>query len=191
MMNGEVESLKVHGGVTGSRGPCARARPNKADLRLPPLLRYLLGSGFAVRLRVTGRSMAPCLADDDLVTLAPVDPARIRIGDLVYTEPPGRPPLLHRVVARVRDADGQQLIHTKGDALLGPDPSLPGACVLGRVERIERRGRTGRPQDVRTHGRRRRLVGLALALASRHTPRAFSAISRLVSPRPGRAAIHP
>ena len=136
-----------------------------------------------MRLRVTGRSMTPCLADDDLVTLQPVDPAKIRLGDLVYAKAPGQPARLHRVVRRARGTDGAPLFHTKGDALLGPDPPVRAAHVLGRVSRILRGDNRGERRQAPVEIHRRRFVRLSLALASRHAPRVFAALGRRLTSR--------
>lgn len=148
----------------------------------PPLPVELLRSGVAVRLRVTGRSMAPYLSDNDLVTLEPVGAAGIRLGDLVYTQQPGLPPLLHRVVGRARGADGSRAVLTKGDALVMRDMAVSGEFVAGRVVAIRRNLPTGLGREVRLRSRRRRFLHRCLALASRHAPRSFAALSRRLVP---------
>jgi hypothetical protein len=132
--------------------------------------------------------MAPYLVDDDLVTLEPVDSASISVGDLVYTRPPGLPPLLHRVLKRVRGKDGGWSVLTKGDALVLRDPVVPAACVAGRVIAILRLPPTGTGREVRLNTRHQRFLQRCLALGSRHAPRAFAAVSRRLVPRLERLA---
>jgi signal peptidase I len=147
-----------------------------------PLLGDLITDGFTVRLRVTGRSMAPYLRDHDLVTLRPVAPATIRLGDLVLTQQPGLPPLLHRVISRASNRDYGWLFRTKGDAIGRPDPPVGGEHVIARAVVISRELRLGVCVERRLdHGAR--LLAPLLALASRLTPRLFAALSRRLVPR--------
>lgn len=139
------------------------------------LLQELLGSGTAVRVRVTGRSMAPCLADGDVVMLIPVDPKHIRLGDLVFCREPGCSARLHRVVGRSRGSAGERVFHTKGDALLGTDPPVRADWVLGRVAEISRGD--SNTSDVIRANRCRRVLDIAVALASRYAPRTFAALA--------------
>lgn len=148
----------------------------------PPLPLELLRSGVTVRLRVTGRSMVPYLGDNDLVTLEPVGAADIRLGDLVYSQQPGLPPLLHRVIGRAPGADGGRSLITKGDALAMRDPAVAAGLVAGRVVAIRRHRPDGEARVVRLTSRRRRILQRCLALASRHAPRSFAALSRRLVP---------
>lgn len=154
--------------------------PGRGRLSALPL--ELLRGGFCIRLRVTGRSMVPYLADDDLVTIEPLAAASIRTGDLVYTQQPGLPPLLHRVIDRVRGKDGGWTVLTKGDALVTRDPAVHADFVAGRVVSILRPRLTGSRRVVRLKSGRRLLLQRCLALGSRHAPRSFAAISRRLVP---------
>ena len=137
-------------------------------------------------MRVTGRSMTPYLIDSDLVTLEPVGPADIRLGDLVYTQQPGLPPLLHRVVGRVRGKDGGWTVLTKGDALATRDPAVQAGYVAGRVSTIVRLLPSGTCREVRLKTRYRGWLQFCLACGSRSAPRLFSSISRRLFARPDR-----
>lgn len=146
------------------------------------LPRELLHRGFSVRVRVTGRSMAPYLVHDDLVTLEPVGAADVSLGDLVYVQQPGLPPLLHRVIGRSRGVDGRRAVLTKGDALVMIDTAVSGEFVAGRVVAIRRNLPAGLGREVRLRSRHRRILQRCLALTSRHAPRSFAAVSRRLVP---------
>jgi hypothetical protein len=126
--------------------------------------------------------MTPYLVDNDLVTLEPVDAANIRVGDLVYTQQPGLPPLLHRVIERVRREDGDWSVLTKGDSLAMRDPAVRAGSVAGRAVTIRRDLASGIVREQRLGTRRQRCLQHFLALGSRHAPRSFAAISRRLVP---------
>lgn len=155
--------------------------PARGAGRVHPLVRELLSEGLAVRLRVTGLSMAPWLADDDEVTLEPCAPGVAALGDVVLVQAPGRSPVLHRVVSASRLAGGGRAIVTKGDALNAPDPPVAEERLLGRVTSIRRAGERGAPRPARRPVLRAGAV--VLALASWTMPRLLAAISSRLASR--------
>jgi len=96
-----------------------------------------------LRTTVRGASMSPLIRDRDVVTVAPVDGGALRVGDVVAAAvgDAGSPRRLvvHRVVER---RPGGLLL--KGDACTDADGVIRPGDVLGRVVRVERRGRTVR-----------------------------------------------
>jgi hypothetical protein len=88
-----------------------------------------------LRLRVSGRSMAPLLQPGDFLDVQAVGPQQLRLGDVVVLQDAAGF-LTHRLVA----IQGQQLL-TKGDALALLDPPLPPTALVGRVQTVEREGR--------------------------------------------------
>jgi signal peptidase I len=102
---------------------------------LRPLLADLLRSGTSVRLEVTGHSMSPFIRHGDVVALEPLRGRLPALGEVVALTPGGRL-LVHRVVGWQR---GQVLC--RGDVAKGADPAVSPDDVLGRVTRVERRGR--------------------------------------------------
>lgn len=62
-------------------------------------------------LTVQGSSMQPLLRQGDKVTVAPVDPAKIRFGDIVCI---GVPPVCHRVITKFK-RNGEPFVLEKGD----------------------------------------------------------------------------
>ncbi len=103
----------------------------------------ILGMGGSFQFRAHGSSMAPFIRDGDLLTVAPVDAARLEIGDVaLYRTSWGRIKA-HRVVGKTVQG-GTLLLETRGDARLSPDRPVPGDRVLGRVVRAQRGGRVYR-----------------------------------------------
>ncbi len=94
----------------------------------------LLARGAEITFVARGASMWPFLRDGDRVTVAPLS-RRPRRGDVVLTRGAALG-VVHRVIALRGDR-----VLTKGDALPRTDGWRPLADVLGRVARVERRGR--------------------------------------------------
>jgi signal peptidase len=102
------------------------------------LVRLALQKTGRFRFRVRGVSMRPFLDDGDVVSIAPVHPERIRVGDVLCFERPSDRLVLHRVVER----HAARLV-TRGDALAWVEP-VASEHVLGKLTAVERRGRLER-----------------------------------------------
>jgi GNAT superfamily N-acetyltransferase len=89
------------------------------------------------RFRVAGWSMYPALRKGDRMTVEPVRPSQLRIGDLIVFHLRGRL-ICHRLVA-LEGAEPELRIITKGDATSGCDEPLQPEQVLGRVVAVTRR----------------------------------------------------
>ena len=83
---------------------------------------------------VMSGSMAPAYAVDAELALAPVDPADVRVGDVIAFQPEAdRPMTTHRVVA-IENHAGNLTFLTKGDANEDPDTNpVVASTVRGRV----------------------------------------------------------
>jgi len=109
---------------------------NRARLELSA---ELLVRGERLSLRVNGSSMLPSLFPGDLLTFRRCAPEEIVVGDIVLFQREGRC-FVHRVAERMADGGGSRL-RTRGDALAACDPPLAETEVLGRLARVERKGR--------------------------------------------------
>ena len=90
-----------------------------------------------MRMRVHGFSMTPFIRDDDVVTVAPLAGGDPCVGEVVaFTLPEGGKLVLHRVISRE-----QAGWLVRGDNRSESDGIVPVAHILGRVTRVERRGR--------------------------------------------------
>lgn len=103
------------------------------------LIARRLEDGGAVPFVVTSASMAPFLLPGDCITVRAIVDRPVRPGDLVLARVLPRP-IVHRVVAcRWRAGEGR--FTTKGDNTVHCDAPLADAEIVGRVYRIERRGK--------------------------------------------------
>lgn len=101
----------------------------RADSRLfRALSEALLGRGYSVRFRATGRSMFPAIADGDIVEVSPQEDNST--GDVVLLANDERL-LAHRIV----DAQDRKIV-TRGDSCSENDQSHTPATVLGRVSAV-------------------------------------------------------
>jgi hypothetical protein len=121
----------------------ALARTTAGELALSgpalvELMRGVLRKGAAFRFKARGGSMGPFIRNGDIVTVAPLGPGPLRVGDVMaFTGAREGDLRVHRVVA----SDGDALI-AKGDNVSGPDGSIPPAQVLGVVRSVERDDRS-------------------------------------------------
>jgi hypothetical protein len=97
----------------------------------------------AVRLRVFGTSMVPCINPGDLIYIQRANASEISTGEIALYLREGRL-FAHRVVARAGSAE-QPLLILRGDRLRGEDPPVYPSELLGRVRFIERGGRRLQP----------------------------------------------
>lgn len=109
------------------------------DFRTDTLKLYedILNSGSCLRMKVTGRSMAPFLHGGEILTIKKVPCSSLQIGDLIFFKTVDGFPLLHRIVKKQSRGD-MFVFQTKGDALPGMDAPVCESDVLGKVCRIEK-----------------------------------------------------
>ena len=97
----------------------------------------LLLRNQAISLRVAGWSMYPTLCKGDRLTVDPVCPTQLQVGDLLLFNHRGRL-ICHRLVAVQETGAGPQLI-TKGDAVTARGKTIQPEQVLGKVVAVARR----------------------------------------------------
>lgn len=103
--------------------------------------RQILRRGAAIRYRAAGWSMYPLIRHGDILEIQPIQASAVRVGDVILFETEEGGVLAHRLIHK-QGADNRTLLTTKGDALAHPDKPIHADKLLGRVTRIERRGRT-------------------------------------------------
>ncbi len=84
---------------------------------------------------VRSSSMEPAMSAGSLALMVPVDPEKVKVGDIIVFTPPWDPDVTvsHRVINIHRD-DGELLFDTKGDATEESDPYyVPALSVQGKV----------------------------------------------------------
>lgn len=108
------------------------------NIREITLFEEILDSGSSLRVKVTGRSMAPFLRGGEIVTLKKEPHDALRRGDLIFFKNSRGAPLLHRVIQKITSSDEKIFFRTKGDALIALDEPIQHHRVLGKVSRIEK-----------------------------------------------------
>jgi len=101
------------------------------------LFQEILDSGSSLRVKVTGRIMAPMLKGGEILTIKKVPHLSLRKGDLVFFKDNPGNPVIHRCIKKSTSKD-DITFQTKGDALLRPDKPIHHNQVLGKVFMIER-----------------------------------------------------
>jgi hypothetical protein len=112
------------------------------------LVEDLLDTGLQVRFRAGGRSMAPAVQDGDVLTVAPVAPALVAVGDVILCDT-WRGPIAHRVVAIEATATDRRFV-LRGDCSLENDRPIEATRLRGRLVAVERNGHVDR--DAFTSG---------------------------------------
>ena len=94
----------------------------------------LLGSGWMLRLRVSGTSMKPFLRSGSLLRIAPLLPSLAPpvLGDIVLLQSASGRLVAHRVIELRGDMYG-----TKGDSSGEADPPVGRGQILGKVLGME------------------------------------------------------
>jgi len=121
--------------------PCVAERNDLSlsGLELLDLLRDILSKGLSCRFQARGSSMAPFVNDGEVITISPLAGAAPRIGEVVaFIHPEMQKPIVHRIIGK---RAGTCLI--KGDNIpCGADGYVLPRNILGRVSRVERKGRS-------------------------------------------------
>lgn len=109
------------------------------DFRTDTLKLYedILNSGSCLRMKVTGRSMAPFLHGGEILTIKKVSGSSLHIGDLIFFKNRDGFPLLHRIVKKGLN-NNLLIFQTKGDALFSIDSPVSEKEILGKVCRVEK-----------------------------------------------------
>ncbi len=104
------------------------------------LAQEVLGRGGRLSFRARGTSMHPFIRGRDVILVEPVDPARLRPGEIILYHRGDTSHVVHRLVRRV-EKDGRLVFIAQGDNKLIADAPILAEQVLGRVVGIEREGR--------------------------------------------------
>jgi signal peptidase I len=134
----------------------------------------LLRRGKSVRFRAPGQSMHPTIKPNETITVKPVVPSAIEVGDIIlYDWEEGV--IAHRVV-RIEggDSDVPRFI-LRGDASTACDAPVAVEQILGKVVSVERTGRSINPYSLKAN-----MTRLIFALVSRPRGRMVHCLRWLV-----------
>lgn len=102
------------------------------------LYQDILEKGIDLRLKVTGRSMAPFLTGGEILTVKKAPCMLLHAGDLIFFRSREGFPVLHRIVRKKRTCQNRYIFHTKGDALRGMDSPVCADDIIGKVCKVEK-----------------------------------------------------
>lgn len=107
-----------------------------AGVAVAELMEAVLGKGFPFRLAAPGISMTPFICDGDVITIRALS-APLRKGDVVAFRQPYTAQLkVHRILHVLPEG---YLI--QGDNTSEPDGRIPVSAIIGRVVRVEHKGK--------------------------------------------------
>lgn len=108
----------------------------------------LLGRGKRVRFRAPGRSMYPTIRENEAITVEPVEPRHVKVGDIILFRS-GESVVAHRVI-RIKRGKGDTLRFILCEDTLGTlDQPVEAGQILGKVVSVERAGRNIDPYCLR------------------------------------------
>lgn len=146
------------------------------------LFEDILRRGVGLRVKVTGRSMAPFLRGGEIVTIRKVASSSLRRGDLIFFRTADGSPVIHRVVRTLGGTT--RALQTSGDALLALDAPVGPADILGKVCIVERPDGQGGFRRLDLESARWRAVNGLIALGGLAAAALYSALARLAGRRP-------
>ena len=139
------------------------------------MLEETLNRGHSIRFRAPGDSMYPTIYDGDLLTVEPIRPAAVIVGDIIlYQHKSGV--TVHRVMrilkrskenlrSALQGPQARSISETleflfRGDAAINDDAPVSSEQILGKVVSIERNGRRIDPYRLRIklHYKTRRMA---------------------------------
>lgn len=113
---------------------------NLADKEFLALSQTILDQGCRLRFRAFGTSMSPLILDGAILEVEPLPGADLRVGEVAFYRSSGGRLVAHRVI-RKKFRQGRPLLLIKGDALSCQYEEVYPHHILGRVVRVEQKGR--------------------------------------------------
>src|SRR4030042_4909469 len=98
----------------------------------------ILNDGLNLRVKVTGRSMAPFLKGGEILTIKKVPCHLLHRGDLIFFKNRYNSHTIHRIIKKRLAKNGMTIFQTKGDALIAFDAPVHETEVIGKVCRIDK-----------------------------------------------------
>jgi signal peptidase I len=135
---------------------------------LADLCEALLRRGKSVRFRAPGRSMYPTIREHEVITVEPIAPSSVKVGDIVLYRL-NRSVVAHRVVRIIENdfrsqptfaefsdamAVGRLSFVFRGDTWRTQDENVEEHQILGKVVTVERKDRVITPYTKRATMRR-------------------------------------
>ena len=130
------------------------------------LFEDIVAKGSILRVKVTGRSMAPFLQGGEVVAIRKVPYSSLRRGDLIFFRNNQGFPVLHRLIRKRYLSNDITTVQTKGDALISPDEPVPYQSIVGKVWKIERVPSGNGQRSIDMESMRWRTINYLVALTA-------------------------
>jgi signal peptidase I len=127
------------------------------------LFEDILNGGLTLRVKVTGKSMAPVLQGGEILTIKKTPSRSLHIGDLIFFKTLYGVPVLHRIVGKHREKD-RLVFQTKGDAFIIMDQPVIEQNIIGKVCRIEKPFSCGRTKQIELESGRWKVINYFRAI---------------------------
>jgi signal peptidase I len=112
----------------------------------------LLGRGKRVRFRAPGRSMYPTIRENEAITVEPVTPQDVKVGDIILYRL--RDSVVAHRVMRIETGKGDTVRFILREDTWGTlDAPVETRQILGKVVSVERAGRNIDPYSTRAKAR--------------------------------------
>ena len=122
--------------------------PLNSNHLLLDLSTKLLSRGKRVRFRAPGRSMYPTIRENEAITVEPIKPRDVKVGDIILFRS-GESVVAHRMI-RIEKSRGNTLRFILREDTLGTlDQPVEAGQILGKVVSVERAGRNIDPFSIR------------------------------------------
>jgi signal peptidase I len=153
---------------------------NPASSTMVGLFEDVLNRGLRLRIKVSGKSMAPFLKGGEVLTIKKTALTSLRKGDLLFFRNADGYPVLHRIVSKKFITAGQFIFKVKGDALIVCDGPVPGAEVLGKVCEIDNMNTVIGIKHIDMESTLWKIVNYLLALINFAESKIYHILGRLV-----------
>src|SRR4030067_3849623 len=125
----------------------------------------ILKKGHLLRFQARGNSMHPFIKDKDIIKIKPVEPLKLKAGDVIFYLSGSKRLIAHRLIKKTKGKEDELLFVTKGDSTHGFDEAIPSSSVLGKVVAVER--------DEKEISMETRVAGFKNFLLSKTSPFSF------------------
>jgi len=112
----------------------------------------LLREGKSVRFRAPGRSMYPTIREGEAITVEPIVPSAVQVGDIILYHS-GVSVIAHRVIRIERKETDALHFIMREDTWGTLDAPVDSQQILGKVVSVERAGRNIDPYSTRARVR--------------------------------------
>lgn len=139
----------------------------------------ILNNGLTLRVKVTGRSMAPFLKGGEVLTIKKACPSSLRKGDLIFLRNRNGFLILHRVIKKIKAQNNIFIFQTKGDSTIYSDEAVLENNILGKVCLIEKTISRGKTKSIDMESSLWKIMNFIIALVSIIKSKTYSTARRI------------